>query len=128
MTDANSISSLDAAGRLIIKSRDRAIVQWDQIISGIRTYGPWERILAKVPELSASHREAIQSVLPHIVDTVFYCFLAELDASDSVKLMAATVDGVEHDVAFESSNLPAEPCGENGWLVRFAKQRFEQPD
>ena len=127
MSDETLESPLDVAGRMLMKSRDRAVVQWDQMLAGKRQYGPWERIRERRPDLDAAQIEVIREIVPHVIDTAMYCFLSELDASDFVRLVVEE-GGTMHDVAHESSGLPAEPCGERGWLARFAKQRYEEPD
>jgi len=121
-------AALDALGSVLIAARDDAVVQWDQILSGMRQYAPWERLLQKTPQLEEHCRHAIYDTIPHIVDTFLYCLLAELDAkAQSIQVCAIVGDTVVRNVARKSWGLPAEPAGDDGWLARFSKQRFEQP-
>jgi hypothetical protein len=120
--------ALDIFGRMLMAVRDSAIVQWDQIIEGSRRkYPPWERLEKATPGLTAEHREVLYKALPHIVDTVLYCLLAELDANQQVRVSVETSKGVIDNLPQKSWGFPAEPCGPNGWLERFSTQRFEQP-
>jgi len=127
MSEASRKAALDVFGALLMESRDTAIVQWDQILSGKRKYAPWERLRSRVPNLDNQLREVVGAVLPHIVDSFLYCLLSDLEASQSVRVATRVGTEVVQDVARASDGLPAEPTGENGWLERFSKQRFEQP-
>jgi hypothetical protein len=120
--------ALDIFGRMMMEARDRAILQWDQLLteSG-RKYPPWERVVKSTPGLTDEHREVLRKTLPHIVDTMLGCLLAELDWNQQVRISVETTHGVVDDLPRHSSGFTAEPCGEDGWLVRFSKQRFEQP-
>lgn len=119
--------ALDAFGWLLMSTRDLAILQWDQILAHKRNYAPWQRLVKKFGELDDRSLEIVSEVLPHIVDTVIYCFLADIDASQAVKVSVISNGSEIKDVARLSDGLPAEPVSDNGWLVRFARQRFEQP-
>ncbi len=120
-------AALDVFGKMLMTTRDTAIVQWDQILAGQRQYAPWNRLLRKIPVMDKRSLEIIREVLPHIIDTVLYCLLADLDATQAVRISVALEEGVVADVARESWGLAAEPTGDNGWLARFSGQRFEQP-
>jgi hypothetical protein len=72
-------------------------------------------------------REFLKDVVPNIVDTFMYCLLAELEHSRVVRVSVALGDSSIQDVARLSWGLPAEASGEDGWLSKFSKQRFEQP-
>ena len=127
MSDAERRVALDIFGRFLMATRDLAVEQWDQILAGKRKYSPWERLVGKSPDLDDRAREAIHEVLPHIVDTFIYCLLADLDASTSVRVSVESEGVTYSSIARLSWGFPAEPAGNNGWLARFSKQRFEQP-
>jgi len=128
ISEADRNASLDEVGKLLIAARDRVITQWDQIIAGNRKYAPWERVVREFPNLDQHSRGIARAVLPHIVDSFLYCLLAELDASQTVRVSVMSGNQVvTNNVARISWGLPAEPTGEKGWLARFSKQRFEQP-
>jgi hypothetical protein len=69
----------------------------------------------------------MKEALPHIVDTVIYCLLADLDAKRTVQVSVVREDRTFANIARLSWGLPAEPTGDDGWLMQFSKQRFEQP-
>lgn len=120
-------AALDAIGKWLVGARDLAVLQWDQILQGKRSYAPWERLLIKFPELDPTCREVVRESVPNIVDTLMYCLLAGLDASENIQVSALLGHLKVDDVARMSWGLAAEPAGENGWLARFSTQRFEQP-
>jgi hypothetical protein len=127
LSEADRKAALDVFGRFMIEARDTAIIQWHQILDGKREYAPWERVLRKFPEFDERCRDVVRTVIPHIVDTFMYCLLADLDASQSVRVSVTLDSQTVADVARASWGLPAEPTGAQGWLVRFSQQRFEQP-
>lgn len=128
ITEADRIAALDLFGKMLIEARDRAILQWDHNIDGMGHYPPWERLLRKFPDLDERSREIIKEVLPHVVDTFMYCLLDGLEShSTTIRVSVLLENGTIPDLHRISWGLPAEPTGENGWLVRFSKQRFEQP-
>lgn len=128
MTEADRMSALDLFGKMLIEARDRAIVQWDHMLDGGRHYPPWERFLQKFPNFDERSREMIREVLPHIVDTFMYCLLDELEATaQTVRVSVLLGNETIPDLHRISWGLPSEPTGENGWLARFSKQRYEQP-
>jgi hypothetical protein len=120
---------LDVLGKMLMETRDRSIIHWDQMLSGKRPYAPWERVKLKFPNLDDSSLDLLRSVIPHVIDTCIYNLLAELDASHSNGVrISVTYNGKTYpDVARISWGLVGEPMSEEGWLVRFSKQRFEQP-
>lgn len=128
ISEADRKTALDVFGKMLMETRDTAIIQWDQILAGKRRYAPWERLLDKFPDLDECSREVVREVLPHIVDTFIYCLLADLDASQAVRVSVASGNDSISNLARISWGLAAEPVGDDGWLVRFSKQRFEQPD
>lgn len=127
ISEADRKAALDIFGKLLIETRDWAIEQWDQILVGKRKYAPWERLLRKLPDIDERSREAIKEVLPNIIDTFIYCFLENLDASQAVRVSVQSGTDSITSIAKMSWGLSAEPAGEDGWLVRFSKERFEQP-
>src|SRR5688572_782932 len=116
--------ALDIFGQMLMEVRDWAIRQWDRIlVSPDAKYPPWERLVKATPGLAEEHLGVLRKALPHIVDTVLYSLLAELDANEQVRISVETPNGVIDNLPQHSWGFPAEPCGENGWLVRFSKQR-----
>ena len=124
---SNEERAVDLFGRLLMRSRDAAIEQWDGIIAGCRRYAPWDRLVSRFPDLTERDLELLRALVPNVVDTAYYWLLADLDASEAVRIVVTTTDGAVHDAATESWGLAAEPTGENGWLKRFSKERFEEP-
>src|SRR5215468_3432463 len=84
MTETDRRRALDIFGQMLMQARDTAIIQWDQILAGTRNNVPWDRILRRLPPLDAHSRVLVGEALPNIIDTFIYCFLAELDGSQSV--------------------------------------------
>ncbi len=126
INEADRKAALDAFGEFLMKTRDAAIRHWDQLLSGGK-YPPWERLLHRYPDLDERSLEIVRETLPHIVDTVLYRFLADLDASRKVRISVVLEDREFADIARLSWGLAAEPVGDEGWLARFSKERFEQP-
>lgn len=127
VSEATRKAALDVFGRFLMETRDTAIVQWDQTLSGVRRYEPWERLLDRFPNVDARSRDLLREVFPHVIDTFLYCLLSDLDATRAVQVSVSLDDKMIGNVARLSWGLAAEPAGEEGWLVRFSKQRFEQP-
>lgn len=126
ISEADRKAALDIFGRLLMETRDAAILHWDEVLGGEK-YPPWDRLLCKYPNLDKRCRDVLREALPHIVDTVLYRLLADLDASQAVQVSVALEGQAYTNLARLSWGLPGEPTGEDGWLVRFSKQRFEQP-
>lgn len=125
--EADRRAVLDTFGAMLMHTRDAAIQTWDGILAG-GTYPPWERLLRKHPDIGERCREVISEAIPHIVDTFMYCLLSNLDGPDqSVQVSVAFRNAMVANIARLSWGLPAEPTGNDGWLVRFSKERFEQP-
>jgi hypothetical protein len=127
ISEADRKAALDIFGRAIIESRDRAVTQWDQILTSNRGYPAWERLLNRRPDLDERTREILKEALPHAIDTFMYCLLDELDGSRTIRVSVTLDSGMVIDVARASWGLAAEPTTDEGWLVRFSKQRFDQP-
>jgi hypothetical protein len=128
MTEADRIAALDIFGRMVIEARDRAILQWDHILDKDSQYPPWVRFMRKFPNLDKGSREIVKEALPHIVDTFMYCLLDELEAtSPKVRVSVSLNNETIADIHRISWGLPSEPTGDDGWLARFSKQRYEQP-
>jgi hypothetical protein len=119
--------ALDVFGKMLIDARDSTIKDWDSIIDGKREYAPWQRALTKFPELSGDARQLLQASLPHVVDTFMYWILSNLEANPSVRVSVEFDGRAVDNLALMSWGLPAEPTGDDGWLARFSRQRFEQP-
>jgi hypothetical protein len=113
---------------LLIESRDHAILQWDQILEGKRKYPPWERLLDRLSHLDERTSEVLKAALPHMIDTFMYCLLDLLDGSKTVHVSVDLENRTITNLARASWGLAAEPTGNDGWLARFSKQRFEDPD
>jgi hypothetical protein len=128
LSEADRKAALDLFGKLLIESRDRAILQWDHILEEDRKYPPWERLLDRFPDVDERARDVLKAALPHMIDTFMYCLLDRLDGSKSVHVSVDSGNRTIADLARASWGLAAEPTGKDGWLVRFSKQRFEQPD
>lgn len=127
ISEADRRAALDIVGRTLIAARDAAVLQWDQIIAGTRKYGPWERIRAAMPAIDDRSVELLKAAIPNVVDTFMYCLLAALDGNQSVDV-AVKVEGRRFEnVTRLSWGLAAEPTGNDGWLRRFSRQRFDQP-
>jgi hypothetical protein len=128
ISEADRRAVLDLFGKMVLDARDRAVLQWDQILSGTRKDASWERLLHKFPDLDVRSREMVKEILPNAVDTFMYCLLANLDGPEqAVQISVAIGDTMVENIARLSWGLPAEPAGDDGWLARFSKQRFEQP-
>jgi hypothetical protein len=126
ISEAERRAALDAFGQMLMNTRDASILHWDAVLAGGR-YPPWDRLLRRCPELDERSREVLREALPHIVDSVLYHLLADLEASQAVRVSVMLENKTFANIARLSWGLPAEPAGDDGWLVRFSKQRFEQP-
>ena len=118
---------LDHLGqRLMHQVRDRAIVQWDQTIEG-RTRGVMGRAAAeKLARLQPEHIEALRWLIPRIVDTTLHHLLWWLERDESVDLVVQT--GLEGSASARemSDGLCGELYTEDGWIMRFSQQRYEE--
>ena len=127
ISEADRKAALDIFGKTLIESRDTAVTQWDQILTSKRHYPAWERLRSRYPDLDGQSREILREALPHAIDTFMYCLLDQLDGSRTVRVSVTLESGMVIDVARASWGLAAEPTTDEGWLVRFSKQRFDQP-
>jgi hypothetical protein len=126
---------LDLVGKLFIEARDDSIGHWDRLLAPTGPTGPrphghpqWERVKRRFPDMDERTREIVRDVLPHIIDTFLYNLLYGFDAHASEIQLAVKHNGKTFpNIARISWGLPGEPMSEEGWLVRFSKQRFEDP-
>lgn len=63
-----------------------------------------------------------------MLDTFMYCLLNRLDGTKSVRVSVDLDNITITNLARASWGLAAEPIGNDGWLARFSKERFEDPD
>jgi hypothetical protein len=127
ITETDRKAALDLFGKMLIGARDRAILQWDQILEGKHRYPVWDRLVAANPDMDDRSRFAIKNSLPHIVDTFMYCLLDALESNRSVRVNVVVNERIVNDIARVSWGLVAEPTTDSGWLAKFSTQRFEQP-
>ena len=127
LCEADRKAALDIFGKLLMEVRDNTIRHWDRICADKTKYAPWDRLTRKFPDLDERTREIIGNALPHIVDYYIYRLLAGIDANEAVRVSVITEAITVTNIARVSWGLPAEPAGDDGWLQRFSKERFEQP-
>jgi hypothetical protein len=126
ISERNRKAALDLLGTMIIEARDRAVRQWDMIVVE-GGYPPWDRLLQRHRDMDEHTREVIGETIPHIVDSFMYYLLDELEASKNVRVAVELPEMTVEDISRVSWGLAGEPTTEDGWLVRFCKERFEQP-
>lgn len=118
---------LDHLGqRLMHEVRDRAIVQWDHTIEG-RIRGVMGRAAAeKLAGLQPEHVEALRWLIPRIVDTTLHHVLWWLEGDESVDLVVLAGTEGSASARDTSDGLCGELYTEDGWIMRFSRQRYEE--
>jgi hypothetical protein len=128
ISESDRIAALDIFGKFLMECRDSAISQCDGTLQGRGKYPPWERFKARHPDLDQRAIELIKEAFPQMMDTFMYCLLGGLDArAHTVKVSIESGNISVPNLARISWHLAGEPTAEDGWFVRFSKQRFELP-
>lgn len=122
--------ALDKFGRLLMEEvRDRAIYDWEQILSGSKKSPELQAIYSRFTE---EQRQAVRALVPNIVDTSLHFMLSLIDWRDDIQLRIDPARGNEDlpvDTSDEreyvelrrvSDGLPGELCTSDGWIARFS--------
>ena len=112
---------LDKFGELLMtRVRDKAIGDWEKILSGEMRGQRAERLRAELTPFEPAQLEVIRRLLPDIVDTTLHHLLWMLEQERSADLICEAGSGVKESVRDSSDGLTGELYGKNGWVAQFS--------
>ena len=119
----NEMEILDYFGKILMKEvRDWAIYECDSAVSAVGGSQSVRRLLGKDRKLSEDERELLHAAIPDVVDKVLHYMMFMLEQYPEFELM---VEGENlNDI---SDGLAGELYTEEGWSMRFSKERHEEP-
>jgi hypothetical protein len=114
-------AALEVFGRLLMERvRDRAINDWEGIITG-RTKNAWaEGVRATIKTLDPQQFEAVCRLIPRIVDTTLHHLLWTLEQEEVIDVAVRTDTGVFPSIRDASDGLAGELYD---WIPRFSKKQ-----
>ncbi len=119
--------TLDYLGEMLMKKvRDKVIDNWDMILNGEGTTATPKKVHQELSGFSNEQIEIIKWLVPKIVDTTMHFFLSTIEQEKEVALMVKTDDGKVINIAEISDGLAGELYTEEGWIMRFSEQRYEE--
>jgi hypothetical protein len=119
--------ALDLFGEMLISQvRDRTIREWDKIIAG-QMKGEKAQSYAEIfKELTAEQQECIKSVISQIIDTTLHFTLWAFEQSNNLDISVAVDSESVQRLKEISDGLTGELYTEDGWIMRFSKERYEE--
>jgi hypothetical protein len=115
---------LDKFGELLItRVRDKAIGDWERIVSGQMRGATAERVKQQLASVDTQMRLVLLSLVPQIVDTTLHHLLWTVEQERSVDIVTKGENGIAHSIRDVSDGLAGELYSEQGWIVRFSNKR-----
>ena len=113
---------LDKFGELLVKKvRDKAIGDWERIISGEMKGVTSERVKQQIISFTPEQKNVLCKLIPLVVDTTLHHLLFTAEQEQSLQLMIDdTGEDVSQNLRNISDGLPGELYGNNGWIARFS--------
>lgn len=112
---------LDKLGEILMKQvRDKAIGDWERIVTGQMRGASAERIRQHLACLSPQQTDLLLKLIPQIVDTTLHHLLWTVEQEKSLDLMLKDEQAVAHSAQGASDGLPGELYGDQGWIARFS--------
>jgi predicted PhzF superfamily epimerase YddE/YHI9 len=119
---------LDYFGELLItRVRDKAILEWDMIVDGKMKDASSKEIKKNLMKFNAEQIDLVRRLIPQIVDTTLHHLLWTLEQEKSIDVAVKTDSEVVPSIREISDGLAGELYTEDGWIMRFSKQRYEEP-
>ena len=122
-----SKAALDYFGEaLVTKGRDAAISDWDAIVEGRAKSERAKRLQAELATTSGDQLLLLKRLIPQIVDSALFYALSSIESSPNTSLRVSIGRVLSDELRDVSDGLGAELFGDQGWIARFSKHRFEQ--
>lgn len=119
---------LDRFGELLMKRvRDEAITDWDMIVDGRMKDTRSQEIRKQLSGFSQEQIGILKELYPQVVDTVLHHLLWTLEQEDSVDVIVKDDDKGTCNIRETSDGLPGELYSEDGWIMRYSKERYREP-
>lgn len=118
---------LDFFGELLMtRVRDKAISEWDRIMDG-RAKGITAKVVKKALEnFSEEQKKTVGWLLPKVVDSTIHHLLWTFEQELVVDIVVKKESGTVNSIRDLSDGLSGELYTQDGWIVRFSKQRYEE--
>jgi hypothetical protein len=122
-----SAQPLEKFGEILItRVRDKAISDWDRIISGKMKGDTARQVAAELQGVSPEVTEVLSKMIPRIVDTTLHHLLWTLEQQPNVRVSVELEGESVRSVREASDGLSGELYGRRGWIARFSGERHEQ--
>lgn len=116
---------LDYLGSILMERvRDASVTDVDMILSGKMQGDEAERIRQALAALGPSALQALQGMVPALVDQVVHNLLATIDEFPDLELVV-TRSGEATNASELSDGLAGELYGNGGWIARFSRYPSE---
>ena len=102
--------------------RDKAIEDWEKLISGQMKGARADRIRQQLLSFGPEQKDALTKLLPQIVDTTLYHLLWSLEQQETFELMARDNNGELQSIRNISDGLSGELYSDRGWISRFSSK------
>lgn len=124
-----SQSALDYFGEIIIEQvRDRSIREWDKTLAGLMKGVKSDQYAKIYHNMSFEQQEYVKAMIPQIIDTTLHYMLWTLEQSKSIDI-GITLDYEKTErLQDKSDGLSGELYTEDGWIMKFSKERYEELD
>ncbi|OOM72223.1 hypothetical protein [Clostridium sp. BL-8] len=117
---------LNEYGKILISDvRDRTIHSMDMMLSGKMNGVTAKRILEKVSSFSESQLESLKWLIPKIVDLSLHNMLVMIEENDEINVEISAGD-VSNNIKEVSDGLPGELYTEDGWIMKYSNERYEE--
>jgi hypothetical protein len=116
-------AALDKFGELLVKRvRDKAIDEWEKIISGQMLGETAERARQRLARVDASHRSVLLSLVPLVVDTTLHHLLWTMEQEQDLDVQIKDDDGTSWSLRDISDGLTGELPSDEGWVFRYSQK------
>jgi hypothetical protein len=115
---------LDKFGELLIKKvRDKAINDWERLISGEMKGTTAERVKQQIANFTPEQVDALSKFVPLIVDAALHHLLFTAEQERGLQLIMNNPEGgVAQNLREISDGLSGELYGKHGWIARFSEK------
>jgi hypothetical protein len=118
--------ALDQFGQLLMnRVRDAAIKEWDGIFHGCMKDTEAQEIHTLLTSFGEEQQALLLRLVPKIVDTALHHLLWALEQTEWVDLGVKAEAGTVARLQDVTDSLCWELHGDEGWISRFSKERYE---
>ncbi len=120
-----SQEALDEFGPLLMaRVRDRAIADWDSIMSGHMKGPRAERVREQPTELNDDQRRVLHDLVPQVVDTTLHFMMWLLEQERRTDVRVTLAGGAVSSLRDESDGLAGDL---HAWTLEFSSVRYSSP-